>query len=594
MKRLIFIILAVLATPLLMQFMPTEVLKLKTFDAFVAPQEPSGNFTVLSITEEDVEREGGYPFPRQRLAEIHKELLAKGATGVGWVISFPQADRLGGDDDFAAALGQGSSVIAMFEDGKGMFPAPTGVVLKGEDIGGILSSGVKQNLSRLTENTLEGIAVAPTELDLLVRRIPLLLRSPDGWVASFGTQVLKSLTGSSTYIITTNENGIQEIAVRGIPPVKTDSLGRKWISWTVPHETSLKEMDVTGRFVFVGVTASGVMPQIATPVGLLEPHYIQAALAESMLVQNSPYIPDYALSAELGIFLITVSLVWVLLNLLSVTWGLVLAGAITASTCYLGVYLIQKGVLIDVTWTIVSQFLTASTAFYLNFRKQFKLRQQIKKQFEHYLDPRQVKLLQKDPKLLKLGGETRYCTFLFTDLRGFTSMSEKLTPEEVTEIMNATLTVQVEEIQRAGGMVDKFIGDACMGIFSAPLDLPEHENRAIEAAVRIQERVKALNGTMEADIAIGVGVQTGWAVIGNMGSSQRFDYTAIGNSVNEAARYESSTKDVGVDIIIGDKTARNCNYLLKELEPIKVKGKANKLQIYTLGSDFDLGLNYRL
>jgi len=258
------------------------------------------------------------------------------------------------------------------------------------------------------------------------------------------------------------------------------------------------------------------------------------------------------------------------------------------------VYLIQKGVLIDVTWTIVSQFLTASTAFYLNFRKQFKLRQQIKKQFEHYLDPRQVKLLQKDPKLLKLGGETRYCTFLFTDLRGFTSMSEKLTPEQVTEIMNATLTVQVEEIQRAGGMVDKFIGDACMGIFSAPIDLPEHENRAIEAAVRIQERVKALNGTMEADIAIGVGVQTGWAVIGNMGSSQRFDYTAIGNSVNEAARYESSTKDVGVDIIIGDKTARNCNYLLKELEPIKVKGKANKLQIYTLGSDFDLGLNYRL
>jgi adenylate cyclase len=397
--------------------------------------------------------------------------------------------------------------------------------------------------------------------------------------------VLKSLTGSSTYIITTNENGIQEIAVKGIPPVKTDSLGRKWISWIVPHETSLQEMDVAGRFVFVGVTASGVMPQIATPVGLLEPHYIQAALAESMLVQNSPYIPDYSLSAELGIFLVTVSLVWVLLNLLGVTWGLVLAGAITVATVYLGMGLIQKGVLIDVTWTLVSQFLTASTAFYLNFRQQFKLRQQIKKQFEHYLDPRQVKLLQKDPKLLKLGGETRYCTFLFTDLRGFTSMSEKLTPEEVTEIMNATLTVQVEEIQRAGGMVDKFIGDACMGIFSAPLDLPEHENKAIEAAVRIQERVKALNETMDMDIAIGVGVQSGWAVIGNMGSSQRFDYTAIGNCVNEAARYESSTKEVGVDILIGHEAAQNSKYLLKELEPIKVKGKENALRVYTWGSN---------
>ena len=270
---------------------------------------------------------------------------------------------------------------------------------------------------------------------------------------------------------------------------------------------------------------------------------------------------------------------------LGITLGVSAFAVVFALTGYSGVYLIQQGVLIDVSWALISQFLTASTAFYLNFRQQFKLRQQIKKQFEHYLDPRQVKQLQKQPDLLKLGGESRYCTFLFTDLRGFTSMSEKMTPEEVAEIMNTTLTVQVEEIQRSGGMVDKFIGDACMGIFSAPLDLAQHENRAVEAAVRIQERIKKLNEIMEPEIAIGVGLQSGWACVGNMGSNTRFDYTAIGNCVNEAARYESSTKEVGVDIIIGYETAKSCKYLLKELEPIKVKGKENELRVYTWDSN---------
>jgi adenylate cyclase len=570
-----------------MQSIPTEVLKLRTFDAFIQPQPLSGNFTVLNITEEDVEREGGYPFPRQRLAEIHNELLAKGAIGVGWVISFPQPDRLGGDEQFAAALGQGGSVIAMFEDGKGLFPKPVGVVTKGFERGGILSTGVKENLNILKANALQGIAVAPTEVDQLVRRIPLLLKTPDGWVASFGVQVIKALTGTRSYIITTNENGIQEIAVRGLPPVKTDSLGRKWISWIVPRETSLQEMDVTGRYVFVGVTASGVMPQIATPVGLLEPHKIQAALAESMLVQNSPYIPDYALAAELGIFTLSVALIWLVLHFMGITWGIASAGVIMASTGYLGVYLIQQGILIDVTWTLISQFVAGAIAFYLRFRQQFKLRLQIKKQFEHYLDPRQVKRLQKNPELLKLGGEKRYATFLFTDVRGFTSMSESLPPEDVAYIMNKALTAQQKAVQDNGGMVDKYIGDAMMAIFNAPLDQPNHEQKAIEAACDIRLNMALLNDELESkglpSIEIGIGIHTGEAVIGNMGSETRFDYTAIGDAVNTAARLESATKEHGVSLLIGMTTERMTKYELEYVDEIKVKGKDNGIEVYTYG-----------
>ena len=576
MKKLIFILLPLLSLPLLFQSTPTEIIKLKTFDALIKEQEPSGNFVILNITEEDVEREGGYPLPRERLADIQLEILGKGALGVGWVISFPQADRLGGDSRFAASLGYAPSVIATFENGKGVYPKTTGTVIKGPDVGGLQSSGIKENYY-LYDSITQGVAIAPTEVDQLVRRIPLLLKNPNGWSASFGTQVLKSLTNTPTYIITTNDNGVQEIAVRGIPPVKTDSLGRKWVSWVKTEETDLQEMNVNGKFVFVGVTANGVMPQIATPVGLLEPHKIQAALAESILIQNSPYIPDYALALELLIFIASVGLIWAFISYLGITWGVSLALLTIALTGLYGAYTIGTGVLIDVTWALISQFITGSVAFYFRFREQWKLRQQIKKQFEHYLDPRQVKRLQKDPDLLKLGGEKRRCTFLFTDVRGFTALSETLPPEEVTKIMNKALTIQSDAVQKYNGMVDKYIGDAMMAIFNAPLDLQHHEQVAVKCAKEIQENI------IKADIgvAIGVGVNTGEAVIGNMGSDTRFDYSAIGDAVNTAARLESATKEAGVNILIGEETKKYCGVSLKPLKPIKVKGKEKALKIYT-------------
>jgi adenylate cyclase len=586
MKKLIFIILIILSLPLVFQSTPTEILKLKIFDTFIETPEESGNFVILNITEEDVEREGGYPLPRQRLAEIQMQILGKGAVGVGWVISFPQPDRMGGDEDFARSLGYAPSVIAMFEDGKGKYPKPTGTVVKGKDNGGIVSLGVKENLNTLTNNTLQGLAIAPTEVDQLVRRIPLLVKTPDNnWIPAFGTQIYKSLFNVKTYIIKTNDNGIEEISIRGIPPIKTDSFGRKWISWIDTPQTDLQEMDVNGKFVIVGVTANGVMPQIATPVGLLEPHKIQAALAESILIQDSPYIPDWALAAEILIFITTVALAWLLINILGITTGILFTSILFFITAFSGHYLIQKGILIDVSWTLISQFITASIAFYLRFREQYKLRQQIKKQFEHYLDPRQVKQLQNNPDLLKLGGEKKYATFLFTDVRGFTAMSETLEPEKVTYIMNKALTAQQSAVQKHGGMVDKYIGDAMMAIFNAPIDLVNHPRIAVDCAFDIIENMSILNIELQEEglppIAIGIGINTGDAVIGNMGSESRFDYTAIGDAVNTAARLESSTKERDVDLLIGESTESLCGYYLKELKPIKVKGKSRPLKIFT-------------
>ena len=571
------LLLGLLTLPLLFNVTPLEVMRLKTFDAFVETPEPSGNFVILNITEEDVQERGGYPFPRQDLAEIHRQLLNEGALGVGWVILFPQPDRFEGDKIFAQMLSYAPSVLAMPEYNNSIYPKTHGTVILGPDVDLPKAKGFLQNIPELQDVSAQGAVSAPVDVDNLVRRIPLLQQTPDGWVAAFGTEVLKTLVDASTYQIKTNENGIEQIRVRGLNPISTDSLGRKWISWVDTEQTTLKEMNVVNKFVFVGVTAEGVMPTLATPNGLLEPHKIQAALAESILI-NSPFIPDYRLFAELLILTISGLIIAFVISYFGITWGMLLAGASMLSVGSLGYYFISIGYLIDVTWSITCMTLIALQQFYLNFRTQYKLRQQIKKQFEHYLDPRQVKQLQDNPESLKLGGERKYCSFLFTDVRGFTSLSERLEPEEVTEIMNKALTIQANAVKKYGGMVDKYIGDAMMAIFNAPVDIDMHEDRAILTAIEIKRQM--LNANL--GIEIGIGINTGYAVVGNMGSDTRFDYTAIGDAVNLAARLESSTKEVGEDIVIGYETIKNTNIYVEKLKSIKVKGKSKDIEIYTI------------
>jgi adenylate cyclase len=584
MKKSVILLIAsiILALPYIYQPSWYDTLKLKTFDRLVKKQEPSGYFTILNITEQDVVNEGGYPFPRQRLAEIQKKLYSKGAIGIGWVVAFTEPDRFGGDEEFAEAVKMTvPTVFAMFENDTKFYPKTTGTVILGNDVAGFPAKGVRQNVIA----GHEGVASAPVDVDNLVRRMPLLMKSPDGWVPAYATQVLKILAGSDTYIIKTNENGVEEITVKGLPPVKTDSLGRKWISWVDTPETTLAEMDVENKFVFVGVTAQGVMPQVATPRGLLEPHKIQTALAESILIEDSPYIPDYSLAVEIFIFFISVIMAWFYINYFGIFLSAFSLVFVLLTQLVVGVYLVHSGLLIDISWSFISTFIIGSIAFYLRFQEQYKLRQQIKKQFEHYLDPRQIKKLQQNPDLLKLGGEKRNCTFIFTDLRGFTALSESVTPEQVTYIMNKVLTAQQKAVQKYEGMVDKYIGDAMMDIFNAPLDMIDHEKRAVECGVEIMKNIQLLNQELQSEnlppIAIGIGINTGEAIVGNMGSEGRFDYTAIGDAVNTAARLESATKECGVNILIGESTESLCGYHLQELEPIMVKGKSKPLKIYT-------------
>ena len=587
-------LLALLIVPLLFNFVPLEILRLKTFDAFVETPEPSGHFVILNITEEDVQEKGGYPFPRQDLAQIQIDLLNNGAIGVGWVILFPQEDRFGGDKDFSTALSYSPSILAMPEFNNGDYPKTHGTVILGPDVVLPKATGFLQNIPELQSSAAQGAVSAPVDVDNLVRRLPLLQQTPDGWVAAFATEVLKTLVDSSTYQIKTNENGIEQIRVRGLPEINTDSMGRKWISWVDTPQTTLKEMDVKDKFVFVGVTAAGVMPQLATPKGLLEPHKIQAALAESILIE-SPQIPDYRLFVELLLLCTSVLLVAFVVSYFGLTWGIALAGTAMSGVAYLGYYFISIGYLIDVTWSLISMFVIAAQQFYLNFRTQFKLRQQIKKQFGTYLSPDMVAMLQKNPELLKLGGERKEMTFLFTDIMGFTPVSEVFKnnddPEGLVELINTYLDKMTKIILANGGTIDKYMGDCIMAFWNAPIHCKNHAELAIKSAIEIEQATVELNKQFKEQgldlppINVGTGVNSGICIVGNMGSETRFDYSVVGDAVNLSARLEATAGRNDYKqwkIIISEYTKELAGdvFTYEKIDSIMVKGKSEPITIY--------------
>jgi len=587
-------LIGLLTLPLLFNLAPLEVMRLKTFDALVTTPEPTGYFTILNIDEQFLDEQGGYPLPRETLAKIHKDIIDAGAMGVGWVMLFPHPDRLGGDDAFSLELSKSPSIIAMPEIPNGLYPPTVGTVIKGPIVSLPKAQGFLQNIDVLKESANQGAISAPVDVDNLVRRIPLLQQTNNGWVASFGTEVLKILGGGQTYQIVTNQNGIEQVRVRGIPPIPTDSLGRKWISWVDTPQTTIKEMNVKDKFVFVGVTAKGIMPTLATPNGLLEPHKIQSALAESILI-NSPFIPDYRLFVELLILTISGLIVAFVINYFGITWGLVLASASMVSVASLGYYFISIGYLIDVTWSMTCMTLLATQQFYINFRTQFKLRQQIKKQFGTYLSPDMVAMLQKNPELLKLGGERKEMTFLFTDIMGFTPVSEvfknKDDPEGLVELINTYLDKMTKIILANNGTIDKYMGDCIMAFWNAPLACENHAELAIKSAIEIEQATIELNKQFEEQelglppINVGTGVNSGTCIVGNMGSETRFDYSVVGDAVNLSARLEATAGRNDYKqwkIIISEYTkelAGDCfNY--EKIDSILVKGKSEPITIY--------------
>ena len=250
---------------------------------------------------------------------------------MGWVLTFPQPDRMGGDAAFAEAVNYGPTVMSIFENDNGSFPPTTGTVILGEDTGGgFMARGVVENIDLLKKYSAQGIASAPTDVDGLVRQVPLLLRTDDGFASAFSIAVLKQLVQQDTYIINMIDS---EVTVPSIPPIKVDSMLRKWVSYVDTPTIGLDELEkAADAYVIVGTSGGGIMPQVATPVGLLYPHELQASITESLLIPDTPQIPELHLPIEASIFILLVLISWLLTQKLSMTVGLLGFTSIFASS----------------------------------------------------------------------------------------------------------------------------------------------------------------------------------------------------------------------------------------------------------------------
>ena len=594
MKHLIsFAIAASLLGLLIWNPYPFKLLELSTFDYLMSksPTIQNENILLVDLDEEIVKAYGGYPLPRSLFASMIEN--TEGVSGLTLLMPDPDLRDNRNDYKLASAMSVKPTVLAYTASTQATESGPhVGTAQLGENpLPWLLNyQGILRQLPVLQLNAGGvGLINSSPELDGVVRRMPVAVSSGDKIYPSFPLEMLRLAVGDPSYQIKTNETGVEWLRVPSYPTITTDANARIWVQQNVKfyRQTASQYMQnpIPAPFVIFGVTAEGVTNPVPTAQGAVYPHEIQANVLHSLIEGNSPSIPTWSVAVELGAALlallllsITVSRIWLSLPVLALTIG---------GLIYFTLEMWKSSYLVDVSGTILVAFVFWAIESFRNFITQYLLRLQIKQQFGTYVSPALVKKLQDDPTLLRLGGETKRLTFLFSDIRGFTPISEKYQkdPQGLTRLINRFLDNQTEIILKHEGTIDKYMGDCIMAFWNAPLEVEEQERKATECALEMRIALGELNEKLRQEgldeINTGAGINTGPCVVGNFGSSTRFDYSVLGDAVNLAARLESSCKDYDADLIISEHSLVD-GFDYEFLAEVTVKGKSEPVKIYTI------------
>ena len=574
---------------------PLQILELKTFDWFMSTQSrvQNDNILLIDIDEEIVKEYGGYPLPRSLYSDLIKKTSA--VPGITVLMPDPDIRDIINDAELATAMFIRPTVLAYAASTQATEGGPhVGTAqIGGEPTEWLFQyPGILRQTPALADSAKGvGLITSAPELDGVVRRVPLAVSSNNKIYPSFALEMLRVAVGDPSYQIKTGDVGVEWLRIPNYPTITTDGNARTWMTSNVDFYRQsaseyLKNPIEGAVFVIFGVTAEGVVNPVPTAKGMMYPHEVQANVLHHLLNGTSPSQPVWAQTAELvaGLLLIllllsTASNVFLSFPVLIVSFITIYYGTLNQFT---------QGYLLDMSGILVIGFLYWSFVTFRSFIEQFFLRRQIKQQFGTYVSPDLVKQLQKDPSLLVLGGETKEMTYLFSDIRGFTPISEKYQkdPQGLTELVNRFLDNQTKVILKHGGTIDKYMGDCIMAFWGAPLDEPEHKEKALAAAIEMRTALEELNEDLKVQgisIQTGTGINTGLCVVGNFGSSERFDYSVIGDSVNLAARLESACKDYDSSLIISEYSLVNNPWLeYRYLDEVTVKGKSEPVKIYTI------------
>jgi len=581
-----------------------EILRLKSFDLLLQSEqkEISTDIHVVSIDEKAIEKYGQWPWNRNVLADVIVQLREKGAGTIVIPILFSEYDRLGGDDALVNTMYQNGVVIAQTGTNQiNKNAVPRGVAKIGDPIPWLFEWGGMLGPIKEFGQYADGVGVTNTapEVDGVVRRIPLLMRIGQEAYPAIALETIRVAVGDPSYQVKAGEGGIIAVRVPGFNTIKTDPNARIWLRWNKSYLTTSiadlenEEITIEGKTVIIGMNAEGLGGIIATPVGERYAYELTASTLSTVLDGKNIERVDISFIVELlSSFLIGALIILFARYLPYWATGIILLSSYYIVYAGVKYFFQEKLMLVDGSWVIITMTIVGFHAVFNRFILEFRLKQQIRKQFETYLDPRQVAALQKDPSKLRLGGDRREMSFLFMDIIGFTPISEfyknKDDPEGLVKLVNEFLDDMTKILLNNGAMIDKFMGDCIMAVFNAPIDMDNHAEMAVKSAMEIEAKTKELRALYKErglpDINVGTGVNTGTAIIGNMGSSIRFDFSVIGDAVNLAARLEATA---------GRGKFKDCptlysSYTMKQLKTIKsievdkinVKGKEELITIY--------------
>ena len=623
---------------------PLDRLSPLVFDAYQRLQpraEAGAPVTVVDIDEASIRRLGQWPWPRDTLAAMVDRLTELGAAAIAFDMVFPEpdrsslarvageleragatvvlpADRTALDNDLmlAEAFARGSVVagIAISGETASTLPAPrAGFAFGGADPKSYLPDfrGGVSNLAPLTEAARGfGFFSFPPTHDGVVRSIPLVASAQGSLYPALSLETLRVAQGASSILVrSTGASGEADTGAPAMVAVRTGALeiptgpgGELWIYHSglpsMPVVPAARLLDpaagaelaaaVEGRIVLIGTSAVGLRDLVVTPLqqGVAGVR-VHAEAIDQVMAGVALSRPDWAFGAEI----VAAILLGGVLILLARRAG--------AVACTLGA-LVLVAAAVGLSWGAFSGGLllidpllpagTVTAVFVVSMPLLLLLtdreKQQVRDAFGHYLAPALVERLADDPRALRLGGETRELTVLFSDIRGFTALSETLDPDELTALLNGFLTPMTEVLLSSEATIDKYMGDAVMAFWNAPLDIAGHPRKACLAALAMLEALDRLNAGRAAPLAIGIGLHTGPACVGNLGSAQRFSYSAIGDGVNLASRVEGLTKTYGVAVLVTEATRTAAGDLaFLEVDRVRVVGRDRAVTVFALLGD---------
>ncbi|HXW49013.1 MAG TPA: adenylate/guanylate cyclase domain-containing protein, partial [Xanthobacteraceae bacterium] len=526
---------------------PLQELRVRAFDFFQVLRPRAQTMwpvVIVDIDEASLKEIGQWPWPRTTVGDLVTRITQLGAAAIGFDIIFPEPDRMSpaiaersfrgidaetrakldslpsNDDALADAIRHSRVVVgqagsAVFEPKSAADAAlQTGFAVRGPDPSPYLITfpGLLRNVPAIEQAAAgRGLFSINPEPDGIIRRVPIIMKAQGSLVPSLTMEMLRVVSGSSAILVRVDDAGVQAVAVPGLE-VPTDRNGQFWVHFN-KHDparyVSAKDVlqgkvpadRINGRLVLIGTSAIGLLDLKTTPVdAAIAGVEVHAQILESVLSKSILVHPSYAIGAELIMAVLLGLAIIVAAPMLPATVVAAIGGLLIAGLIGLSLYLfVEHNLLIDFTYPLISCWLIYLVLTFVNYFREQKQRRQIRSAFGYYLSPHMVEQLARSPEKLVLGGEERRMTILFSDVRGFTSISEhyKDDPQGLTRLMNRFLTPLTNAIIERKGTIDKYIGDAIMAFWNAPVDDGEQEVNACDAALEMLSRAETLNGELK-------------------------------------------------------------------------------------------------